>query len=82
MNSLQRVVNEGGFISNNVNQIGGMNSMSLSHDPWSQSSIVQRIPGATQITIPPAIAIQYCATFPSVCGVLASGSFNSDFVEK
>lgn len=57
---------EGGFISDNVNKIAGMNSMSLTHDPWSQNAILSKSP-ILQLTIPPAIAVQYCATFPAAC---------------
>jgi hypothetical protein len=69
MTSMEKIVNEGGIISRGTNQVGGMNSMSLSHDPWSQSAIIQKVPGATQISIIPAITVQYCATFPAACAV-------------
>ena len=81
MNSLQKVVNEGGFISNNANKVRGMNPMSTIHDPWGQNIIVKQFP-VLQITIVPAIAIQYCATFPAACGVVVGNSMNNDFGTK
>ncbi|MBU6338372.1 MAG: hypothetical protein KGQ36_00140 [Rickettsiales bacterium] len=77
----QGFLKEGGFISDNANKIRGMNSMSTMHDPWGQNFIVEKSP-ILQITIPPAIAVQYCATFPAACGVVVSGSMNNDFGTK
>lgn len=42
-----------------------MNSMSLTHNPWSQNILIRTIPSATQITIPPACtASQFNALAP------------------
>ena len=60
---------EGGFISDGANKAGGMNSMSTMHDPWSQNTILGKSP-ILQLTIPPAIAVQYCATFPAACAAV------------
>lgn len=70
---------ESGFISNSANQAGGMNSMSLMHDPWAGSTVIKNIPLGTQLSIPPAIVVQYCATFPGACGAIVSGSMNNNF---
>jgi filamentous hemagglutinin len=70
---------EGGFISNGANQAGGMNSMSLMHDPWAGSAVIRNFPLGTQLSIPPAILVQYCATFPGACGAAVSGSMNNQF---
>jgi hypothetical protein len=70
---------ESGFISNKANQAGGMNSMSLMHDPWAGSAVIRNIPLGTQLSIPPAILVQYCATFPGACGAAVSGSMNNQF---
>jgi filamentous hemagglutinin len=80
-NFWQGFFNEGGFISNNANQVGGMNSMSTMHDPVTNNLIMSKTP-IVQITIPPAIAVQYCATFPAACGVVVSNSMNNDFGTK
>ena len=72
---------ESGFISNGANKVGGMNSMSLSHDPWGQNVIIQQTP-VLQLTIPPAMAVQYCATFPAACAAVTSKLMNNDFGTK
>ena len=70
---------ESGFISSISNKAGGMNSTSLMHDPWAGSAVIRNFPLGTQLSIPPAILVQYCATFPSACGVVVSGSMNNQF---
>jgi filamentous hemagglutinin family protein len=70
---------ESGFISSGANKAGGMNSMSLMHDPWAGGAIIRNIPLGTQLSIPPAIAVQYCATFPAACGAAISYSMNNNF---
>ena len=70
---------EGGAISKFANKFGGMNSMATYiHDPWSSSVLIQSIPLATQISIAPAIFIQYCATFPGACGVMITNTYNNN----
>jgi hypothetical protein len=43
-NFWQGFFNEGGFISNNANQVGGMNSMSTMHDPVTNNLIMSKTP--------------------------------------
>ena len=75
-------IKEGGFISDSANKVGGMNSMSVSHDSWGQNSLINTTP-VVQTTIIPAIGMQYCATFPSACGFIVSELINNnDFGTK
>ena len=74
----QGFLKESGFISDVANKAGGMNSMSLMHDPWGQNAVIGTSP-VLQLTIPPAILVQYCATFPGACGATVSGSTNNNF---
>jgi hypothetical protein len=82
MTPIQKVVNEGGIISNNANKIGGMNGMSTVHDPATNNIFFEKVPLTTQLSIPPAIAIEYCAIFPAACGAATSGLRNNDFGTK
>ncbi len=72
---------ESGFISNGANKLGGMNAMSTMHDPLTNNIVMSQTP-ILQISILPAIAVQYCATFPAACGTVVSGSMNNDFGTK
>lgn len=78
----QGFAREGGFISNNANKIGGINGMSTFHDPLTNNVFFETVPLATQITIPPAIAVEYCAISPAACGLAVSGSMNNQFGTK
>ena len=73
---------ESGFISTNVNKAGGMNSMSTMHDTLTHNIFFEKVPFTTQLSILPAIAVQYCATFPAVCGVTTTGLMNNNFGVK
>jgi hypothetical protein len=77
LNFWQGFGKEGGFISDSANQAGGMNAMSVMHDGWGQNFIVGKAP-FLQISIFPAIAIQYCATFPAVCGTTSGQLINNN----
>jgi hypothetical protein len=68
---------EGGFISNSANKVGGMNAMSSMHDPWGQNFIIKQ-PIILQVTIVPAISIEYCAIAPSACGVISNELINNN----
>ena len=78
-NFWQGLTKEGGFISSYANKISGMNKMAIMHDPLSNSNFIMGQTPVVQLTIPPAIAVQYCATFPGTCGVIVSGSMNNNF---
>lgn len=78
MNPMQKIVNEGGIISNAANKVAGMNAMSIMHDPWGQNTMVGSFP-ALQISIIPAIAIEYCAISPAACATVTSKLINNDF---
>ena len=77
-NFWQGFLKESGFISDGANKLGGMNAMSTMHDPWGQNVVIGTSP-VLQLTIPPAIAVQYCATLPGACGAATSGFINNDF---
>ena len=81
MTPLQKIVNEGGIISNTANQAGGMNAMSVSHDGWGQNFIVGKAP-VLQISIIPAIAVEYCAISPAACAAVTSKLMNNNFGVK
>ena len=70
--------NEGGkYTSKLADTVPGMNSMSLMHDFWSSTAITGTTP-ILQLTIVPAVAVQYCATFPSLCGGITTIETNKD----
>lgn len=76
----QNLLNEGGTMSRIVNKIKGMNTMSLFHDPLTNNSILSITP-LLETSIIPATIIQYCATFPGLCGatinhITSNGSKN------
>ena len=70
---------ESGFISSNTNKVGGMNGMSTFHDPITDNIFFEKVPLTTQLSIPPAIAIEYCAISPAACGAVVSSSRNNRF---
>ena len=82
MNFIEKIVNEGGFISNSANKISGMNGMATVHDPMTNNIFFESIPLTTQISIIPAIAIEYCAISPSACAMVTSNLMNNDFGTK
>ena len=82
MTPIQKVVNEGGIISNNANKIGGMNGMSTVHDPATHNIFFEKVPLTTQVSIIPAIAVEYCAIYPAACGAVTSSLMNNDFGTK
>ena len=69
---------EGGTMSTYVNKIGGMNSMSVLHDPISGYPLLNTSP-ILQATILPAIAVEYCILAPAMCGSLTSGIMNDTY---
>ena len=82
MTPIQKVVNEGGIISNNANKIGGMNGMSTVHDPATHNIFFEKVPLTTQVSIIPAIAVEYCALYPEACAAFTSKLINNDFGTK
>ena len=78
----QGFAQEGGFISSNANKVGGMNGMATMHDPMTNNIFFETIPLTTQISIIPAIAIEYCAISPSACAIVTSNLMNNDFGTK
>ena len=63
------------IISKPANKIPFMNAMANMHDSWSSTSITGTTP-ILQITIAPAVYIQYCAVFPSLCGVITTEAYD------
>jgi len=78
----QGFAQEGGFISSNANKVSGMNGMATMHDPMTNNIFFETIPLTTQISIIPAIAIEYCAISPSACAIVTSNLMNNDFGTK
>ena len=70
---------ESGFISSGANKIGGMNGMSTVHDPATNNIFFENIPLITQLSIPPAILIEYCAISPAACAAATSKFNNNNF---
>lgn len=64
-----------------INAISGMNSMSLMHDFWTDSTILSYHP-LLELSIAPAIVVQYCATFPALCGNITSNIMNDNKIDK
>ena len=56
-----------------TNKLGGMNSMSLMHDGWGQNAIIGTFP-TLQVSITPAIVVEYCILSPVMCGVIVSAN--------
>ncbi len=70
---------EGGKMSVFANKLGGMNSMSLMHDGWSQNAFIQKFP-ILQASIVPAIAVEYCLLSPELCtAVINNDTTKKDF---
>ena len=76
LNFWEGFAKEGGFISKTANKLGGMNSMATYiHDPWSSAVLIKNIPLATQVSIIPAVFVQYCGSYPGACGVAITGAY-------
>jgi hypothetical protein len=78
----EKIINEGGIISENANKIGGMNSMSVMHDKWVNNVFFDTVPLANQITILPAIAIEYCAIYPAICSAVTVRLIDNNYGTK
>ena len=56
--------------------------MSTMHDPATNNIFFEKVPLTTQVSIIPAIAIEYCAISPAACAAVTSKLMNNDFGTK